>query len=76
MGIIFGYILLFISTIATIIAIALQSTYVIKGILSIVFASSCILRYKSEDRTLAVNLAFWISSIIIVFSLVLEQFLK
>lgn len=76
MGVVFGYILLFISTMTTIIAIALHSTYAIKGILSIVFASSCILRYKSENRTLAVNLAFWISSIIIVFSLILEQFLK
>ena len=76
MKIIFGYILLFISTIATIMAIALQSTYAIKGLVSIVFASSIILRYKSEDKSLAVNLSFWISGIIIVSSLALEQFIK
>ncbi|WP_325277403.1 hypothetical protein [Romboutsia sp.] len=70
------YILIFVATLATIISIAIGGTYTIKGILGIIFAISCILRCKSENRNIAVNLAYWISSIIIVSSFVLEQFLK
>lgn len=75
MAIILGYILLSVATIATIMSIALGDTYTIEAVIGIVFASSLILRCKSKKRSPAVNLAYWVSSIIIVFSYALKQFI-
>lgn len=57
-------------------SIYVGDSYTIIGILGIIFMVSCILRSKSENRNIIVNLAFWLSSIIIVNSFVLEKFIK
>lgn len=57
-------------------SIYVGDSYTITGILGIIFMVSCILRSKSENRNIIVNLAFWLSSIIIVTSFVLEKFIK
>jgi hypothetical protein len=51
-------------------------SYTTTGILGIIFLISCILRSKSENKNIIVNLAFWVSSIIMVASFVLEKFIK
>ena len=64
------YILLFVITLSTMYSIYAGDSYTITGILGIIFMTSCILRDKLENRNIIVNLAFWISSIIIVVSFV------
>lgn len=76
MTIILGYILLFIAIIALVIAIALESTSAIIGVVSIAFASSCILKYKLEDKSMTVDLLFWASSMTIMLLLILEYLFK
>jgi hypothetical protein len=53
-----------------------RDSYTTTGILGIIFLISCILRGKSENKNIIVNLAFWASSIIIVAYFVLEKFIK
>ncbi|MDQ0555904.1 hypothetical protein [Paraclostridium ghonii] len=75
LAIMIQYILLFIITLSTMYSIYLGDAYTITGILGIIFMVSCILRSKSKSRNIIVNLAFWISSIIIVISFILGNFI-